>query len=74
MSVCVLSHVRLFVTPWTVAHKTPLSMEFSRKRYWSGLPFPLPGDSPNPGIEPASPASPSLADGLFTTVLPEMEA
>ena len=51
MSVCVLRHVRLLVTPWTVARKTPLSMEFSRKRHWSGLPFPLPGDSPNPGIE-----------------------
>ena len=51
-----LSHVRLFATPWTVAYKAPLSMEFTRKEYWSGLPFPSPGDLPNPGIEPGSPA------------------
>ena len=51
-----LSHVRLFVTPWTVAHQTPPSMEFSRQEYWSGLPFPSPGDLPEPGIEPRSPA------------------
>ena len=50
-----LSHVRLFVTPWTVAHQAPPSMEFSRQEYWSGLPFPSPGDLPNPGIEPGSP-------------------
>ena len=50
-----LSSVRLFVTPWTVAHQAPPSMEFSRKEYWSGLPFPSPGDVPNPGIEPRSP-------------------
>ena len=42
--------VRLFVTLWTVAHQTPLSMEFSRQEHWSGLPFPSPGDLPNPGI------------------------
>ena len=54
--VCVLvSHVQLFVTPWTVAHWAPLSMEFSRQEYWSGLPFPS-EDLPNPGIEPGSPA------------------
>ena len=52
----VLSHVRLFATPWTVAHQAPLSMGFSRQEYWSGLPFPSPGDLPNPGIEPRSPA------------------
>ena len=51
-----LSHVQLFATPWTVAYKAPLSMEFSRKEYWSGLPFPSPGDLPDPGIEPRSPA------------------
>ena len=51
-----LSRVRLFVTPWTVAHQAPPSMEFSRQEYWSGLPFPSPGDLPNPGIEPGSPA------------------
>ena len=43
-------------TPWTVAHQAPLSMGFSRHEYWSGLPFPSPGDFPNPGIEPGSPA------------------
>ena len=43
-------------TLWTVAHQAPLSMEFSRQEYWSGLPFPSPGDLPNPGIEPMSPA------------------
>ena len=51
-----LSHVRLFETPWTVAHQAPPSMGFSRQEYWSGLPFPSPGDLPNPGIEPRSPA------------------
>ena len=50
------SGVRLFETPWTVAHQAPLSMGFSRQEYWSGLPFPSPGDLPNPGIEPWSPA------------------
>ena len=50
-----LSCVRLFVTPWTVAHQAPLSMGFSRQEYWCGLPFPSPGDLPNPGIEPRSP-------------------
>ena len=44
------------VTPWTVAHQTPLSMAFFRQEYWSGLPFPSPGDLPNPGIKPRSPA------------------
>jgi len=43
-------------TPWTVAHQAPPSMEFSRQEYWSGLPFPSPGDLPNPGIKPRSPA------------------
>ena len=42
--------------PWTIAHQAPLSMGFSRQEYWSGLPFPSPGDLPNPGIEPGSPA------------------
>ena len=51
-----LSCVRFFATPWTVAYKAPLSMEFSKQEYWSGLPFPSPGDLPNPGIEPGSPA------------------
>ena len=58
MCVCVksLSHVRLLATPWTVARQAPLSMGFSRQEYWSGLPFPSPGDLPNPGIDPWSPA------------------
>ena len=51
-----LSHVQLFVTPWTGAYQAPPSMEFSRQEYWSGLPFPSPGDLPNPGIKPGSPA------------------
>ena len=51
-----LSHVQLFVTPWTVAYHVPLSMGFSRQEYWSGLPFPSSGDLPKPGIELGSPA------------------
>ena len=52
-----LSHIRLFATPWTVAsYQAPSSMEFSRQEYWSGLPFPSPGDLPDPGIKPGSPA------------------
>ena len=51
-----LSRVWLFATPWTVAHQAPLSMGFSRQEYCSGLPFPSPGDLPDPGIEPWSPA------------------
>ena len=47
--------VRLSATPWPVAFPSPLSMEFSRQEYWSGLPIPSPGDLPNPGIEPKSP-------------------
>ena len=53
----VVSLVRLFVTPWTnVAHQSPPTMGFSRQEYWSGVPFPSPGDLPNPGIKPRSPA------------------
>ena len=62
-----LSRVQLFVTPWTVAHKVPLSMAFHRQEYWSGLPFPTPGDPPDPGIESRSPA---LTGGFFTTEPP----
>ena len=51
-----LSRVRLFATPWTVAYQASPSRGFSRQEYWSGLPFPSPGDLPNPGIEPKSPA------------------
>ena len=59
-----LSPVQLFVTPWTVAHQAPLSMGFPRRKYWSGLQFPSPGDLSHPWIQPASPA---LAVGFFTT-------
>ena len=52
-SCSVVSHT--FVTPWTIAHQAPLSMEFSRPEYWSGLPFPSPRDLPDPGIKPGSP-------------------
>ena len=51
-----LSCVRLFAIPWTVACQAPSSVRFSRQEYWSGLPFPSPGDLPNPGIKPGSPA------------------
>ena len=50
-----LSRVRLFGTPWTVAHQVPPSMGFSRQEYWSRLPLPSPGDLPDPGIKPGSP-------------------
>ena len=56
-----------FVTPWTVACQAPLSMGFPRQEYWSGLPFPSPGDPPDSGIELVSPA---LASGFFTTESP----
>ena len=57
-----LSRVRLFATPWTVVYQAPPSVGFSRQEYWSGLPFPSPGDLLNPGIEPRS--STLLADSL----------
>ena len=50
--VCVFSCVQLFATPWAVTHQVPLSMRFSRQEYWSELPFPSPGDLPNPGTKP----------------------
>ena len=59
-----VSCVRLFATPWTVARQAPLSSGFSRQECWSGLPFPIPGDLPNAGIQP------TLAGGFFTTVPP----
>ena len=62
-----LSHVQLIETPWTVAHKFPLSMVFSQQEYWSGFPCPPPGDLPDPGVEPASLMSPALAGRFFTT-------
>ena len=61
------SCVQLFVTPWTVAHQAPLSMEFSRQEYWSGLPCPPPGNVPDPTIEPTFLMSPALAGGFFNT-------
>ena len=60
----------ILASPWTVACQAPLSMEFSMQEYWSGLPFPIPGDLPNPGIEPTSLVSPALAGRFSTTVLP----
>ena len=59
------SRVRLFATAWTIARQATLSMGFFRQGYWSGLPFPPPGDVPHPGTEPATPVSPALqADSL----------
>ena len=58
---------RSFETPWTVAHQDPLSMGFPRQKYWSGLPFPSPGNLPNPGIKAASPV---LAGRFFITEPP----
>ena len=60
-------HVRLFATPWTVAHQAPLSMGFTRQEYWGGLPFPTPEDLPNLRIKPPSLISPALAGRFFTT-------
>ena len=62
---CVLSHVPLFVTPWTVVRQAPLSMEFSSQKYWSGLPFPTPGDLPDSGMEPISLESLALVARFF---------
>ena len=70
MRVCVLSrfsHVWLFVTLWTIAHQAPLSMGFFRQHYWSVLPFPPPGDLPDPGIEPTTLMSPALAGGFLSS-------
>ena len=61
------SCVWLFATPWTVAHQSPPSTGFPRQDYWSGLPFPPPGDLPNPGINPVSLASSALAGRFFAT-------
>ena len=69
-SACVLSHFShlwLSATSWTVAHQGPRPMGFSRQEYWSGLPCPLLGNVPDPGIEPAFPPSPALTGGFFTT-------
>ena len=71
MCVCAqsFSHVQLFATPWTVVCRI-LSMEFSRQEYQNRLPFPTPGDLPNPGVESTSLVSPALAGIFFTTALP----
>ena len=68
--VCALSRVRLFATPWTGARQAPLSIGFFRQEYWSGSPFPPPGDLPNPGIKSISLVSPALAGRFFTTAPP----
>ena len=67
MHVCMRtkSYLTLLGPPQTVAHQAPLSTGFSRQEYWSGLPFPSPGDLPNPGIEPTSPLPPALAGRIF---------
>ena len=65
-----LSRIGIFVTPWTVARQAPLSMEFSRQEYWNELPFPTPGQFPDPGLKPASLVSPALAGRFFITVPP----
>ena len=64
-SVQSLNPVRLFVTPWTVAHQASLFMGFSRQEYWSGLPWPPPGALPDPGTEPVSPVTPPLRQVLY---------
>ena len=74
-----LSRVRLFATPWTVAYKALLSMEFSRQEYWSGLPFPSPGALPDPEIEPRSPtlqadALPSEARSKSSQASPQADS
>ena len=65
-----LSHVRLFTTTWTSAPQAPLSMEFSRQEYYSGLSFATPEDLPDPRIKPTSPVAPALAGRFFTTEPP----
>ena len=67
---CVLSHVHPYVTPWTAICQAPLFMEFSRLEYWSELPFPTPGDLPNPGIKPTFLVSSALAGRFFTAAPP----
>ena len=65
-----LSCVQLFATLWTVVCQAPLSMGFSRQEYWSGLPFPIPGDLPDPGIEPISLSYPALEGRFLPLTLP----
>ena len=64
---CVCSVMSHSATPQIIAHQAPLSVEFPRQDFWSGLPFPTPGDLPNPGIEPKSLMSLALAGSFFTT-------
>ena len=66
LCVQLLSHVRLFTVPWTVACKAPLTIAFSQQEYWSMLSFPTPGDHPDPGTEPTSLVSPALTNRFFT--------
>ena len=63
---CVFSCVQLFLIPWIIVHQAPMSMDFSRQEYWSGLPFSTPRDLPDPGVEPASLMSPALKGRFFT--------
>ena len=65
------SRAQHFVTPWTVDRQASPVMEFSRQEYWSRLPFPSPGDLPNPGIKPTFLAPPTLAGGFYANVPPE---
>ena len=68
------SQTRLSELNWTIIHQAPLSMGFPKQEYWSGLPFLPPGDLPDPGIEPASPAAPALSGRFFTTEPPGKSA
>ena len=73
MHVCMpslFSHIRLCATLWTVVRQALLFMGFSRQEYWSGLPFPPPGDFPNPGMEPVPLMSPALVGKFFSTNTP----
>ena len=70
MHACLVTQSCLFETPWTVACQAPPSMGFSRQEYWSGLPFPSPGDLAEPGSEPISPMSLALASRFFFNTEP----
>ena len=72
MCACMLSGVRLFATPWTVARQAPPPLEFSMQEYWSRLPIPSPGDLSDPGIEPVSLTPPALGGRFFNTRPPGM--
>ena len=65
MLMLMLSCVQLFETPWIITLQAPLSMGFPRQECWGGVPFPTPGDLPDPGMEPTFPASPTLASRLY---------